>query len=122
MGDGEPALDCKPSAETEAGSQDPRAASRLPLARGLGHPEGVQLARRRFPRATSDGLSQAMGPEALRLYGRPCRRNGAATPRGRGAAGPYFVATVTLEAGPVKDKQVRRVVQHPHLIEFGSWK
>ncbi|MGM4925223.1 DUF6538 domain-containing protein [Tardiphaga sp. 804_B3_N1_9] len=33
--------------------------------------------------------------------------------------GPYLIATITPEAGKVKDKQTRRVVLHPHLLELG---
>lgn len=33
--------------------------------------------------------------------------------------GPHWVATISPEAGTVKDKKVRRVVLHPHLVEIG---
>ncbi|QIO30759.1 DUF6538 domain-containing protein [Bradyrhizobium sp. 1(2017)] len=33
--------------------------------------------------------------------------------------GPYVVVTITPEAGPVKNKQTRRVVLHEHLVECG---
>jgi integrase len=33
--------------------------------------------------------------------------------------GPHLIATITPEAGKVKDKQTRRVVLHPHLLELG---
>ena len=33
--------------------------------------------------------------------------------------GSYLVATITPEAGTVKDKKVRRVVLHSHLVELG---
>jgi integrase len=33
--------------------------------------------------------------------------------------GDHYVATITPEAGPVKNKEAREVPLHPHLIELG---
>jgi hypothetical protein len=47
------------------------------------------------------------------------RRRTAVGGKGRRRQGKYWTATITPEAGTVKNDEQRRVVLHPHLIELG---